>query len=86
MQMAMEFGTTNRLAEAAAAAVRFGVDKEEAVEKLIKLHARLKTVEGIIQRQRAGFGKMVVNRVPVAWVGVARWVGAHAAHAACPKL
>lgn len=68
----MEFGTTNRLAESAAAAVRFGVDKEEAVEKLIKLHDRLKAVETIIQKQRTEYSKLVVSRVPVAWVGVAR--------------
>lgn len=43
----MEFGATSRLAEAAAAAVRFGVDKEEAVEKLLKMCDRLSQLEQV---------------------------------------
>lgn len=73
-QMAMEFGTTSRLAEAAAAAMRFGVDKEEAVEKLLKLHERLRTMERAVQRERLDYGKKVVTRVPISWVGVAQEV------------
>jgi hypothetical protein len=53
----MEFGTTGRLAQAAAAAVRFGVDKEDAVAKIGKLKERLDALEkagGVHMRSRPG--------------------------------
>jgi hypothetical protein len=48
MQVSREFGTTSRLAESTAAAVRFGVDKEDAVEKLLKLCDRLSQLEQVV--------------------------------------
>lgn len=45
----MEFGTTSRLVESTAAAVRFGVDKEDAVAKLVKLCERLEALEKTVQ-------------------------------------
>ncbi len=47
VQMSREFGATSRLAEASAAAVRFGVDKEDSVEKLRKLSDRLAQMEKV---------------------------------------
>ncbi|EFJ43326.1 hypothetical protein VOLCADRAFT_106904 [Volvox carteri f. nagariensis] len=70
-KVSMEFGTTSRLVESTAAAVRFGVDKEDAVAKLVKLCERLETLEASLQAQRTAFAKRVPKRVPVAWVGVA---------------
>lgn len=67
----MDFGTTSRMVESTAAAVRFGVDKEEAVDKLLKFCERLEQLQEAVQTQRAAFSKKVVKRVPVAWVGVA---------------
>ncbi len=46
-KVSLEFGSTSRLAEAAAAAVRFGVDKDEAVEKLLRLCDRLVQMEKV---------------------------------------
>ncbi|PNH06798.1 hypothetical protein TSOC_006786 [Tetrabaena socialis] len=66
-KVAMEFGTTGRMVESTAAAVRFGVDKEDGVDKLVKLCDRLEALED----QRAAFTKRVPKKVPVAWVGVA---------------
>ncbi len=48
-QIAMEFGTTARMVESTAAAVRFGVDKEEAVDKLLKFCERLQQLETAVQ-------------------------------------
>ncbi|KAG2453004.1 hypothetical protein HYH02_002340 [Chlamydomonas schloesseri] len=70
-KVAMEFGTTSRLVESTAAAVRFGVDKEDAVNKLVKLCERLEALEKTVQDQRAAFAKRVPKKIPVAWVGVA---------------
>ncbi|GIL62875.1 hypothetical protein Vafri_17087 [Volvox africanus] len=70
-KVAMEFGTTSRQVESTAAAVRFGVDKEDAVAKLVKLCERLEALEATVQAQRTSFAKRVPKRVPVAWVGVA---------------
>lgn len=70
-KMAMEFGTTGRLVESTAAAVRFGVESEDAVAKLVKLCERFEALEAVVQAQRTAFAKRVPVRVPVAWVGVA---------------
>ncbi|GLC63965.1 hypothetical protein PLESTF_000103700 [Pleodorina starrii] len=70
-KVSMEFGTTARLVESAAAAVRFGVDREDSVAKLVKLCERLEALEGSVQAQRVSFAKRVPKVVPVAWVGVA---------------
>jgi len=43
----MEFGTTKRLAQSAAAAVQFGVDQEEALAKVEKLTQRLAKMEEV---------------------------------------
>jgi hypothetical protein len=70
-KVSREFGTTSRLAESTAAAVRFGVDKEDAVEKLLKLCDRLSQLEQAVQSVRDSFSARVPQRVPVTWVGVA---------------
>ncbi|GAX80595.1 hypothetical protein CEUSTIGMA_g8031.t1 [Chlamydomonas eustigma] len=70
-KVSREFGTTSRLAESTAAAVRFGVDKEDAVEKLVKLSDRLAQLEQAVQSVRDSFSARVPQRVPVTWVGVA---------------
>lgn len=70
-QICMEFGTTKRIAQSAAAAVQFGVEPEEALKKVEKLTQRLATMEEAVQRKRAEFGSKVVRRVPVEWVGCA---------------
>ena len=41
LQAGMEFLNTSLLAESTAASVSFGVDRQEAVEKLVKLRDRL---------------------------------------------
>lgn len=46
-QIAMEFGTTSRLAQATAAAVQFGVDPQDALDKISKLQERLSTLEQV---------------------------------------
>jgi hypothetical protein len=70
-QIAMEFGTTSRLAQGTAAAVQFGVDPQDALDKIGKLQERLSTLEQAVLEQRAEFGKRVVRKVPVEWIGVA---------------
>jgi hypothetical protein len=47
MQIAMEFGTTSRLAQGTAAAVQFGVDPQDALDKIGKLQERLSTLEQV---------------------------------------
>ncbi|KAG2496876.1 hypothetical protein HYH03_005275 [Edaphochlamys debaryana] len=73
-KVAMEFGTTSRLVESTAAAVRFGVDPEETVARLVRLCDRLEALEATVQDQRAEFSKRVPRMVPIAWVGVANEV------------
>lgn len=70
-QIGMEYGTTSRMANSAVAAVQFGVDPKDAVEKIVKLQQRLTTLEEAVQDLRQEFGKKVVRKVPVEWVGVA---------------
>lgn len=53
-QMAMEFGTTGRLVESTAAAVRFGVESEDAVAKLVKLCERFEALEAVVQVGKCG--------------------------------
>lgn len=116
----MEFGTTSRLAAGTAAAVQFGVDPQDALDKISKLQERLSTLETVrcvcpgfrhcsgssassrrlpcpddtstspdtllpchwcalssavcaqaVLEQREEFGKRVVRKVPVEWIGVA---------------
>jgi hypothetical protein len=43
----MEFGTTSRLAQSTAAAVQFGVDPQDALDKISKLQERLSTLEQV---------------------------------------
>lgn len=43
----MEFGTTSRLAQSTAAAVKFGVDPQDSVDKVYKLQHRLRTLEQV---------------------------------------
>jgi hypothetical protein len=47
LQIAMEFGTTSRLAQSTAAAVQFGVDPQDALDKISKLQERLSTLEQV---------------------------------------
>jgi hypothetical protein len=47
LQIAMEFGTTSRLAQGTAAAVQFGVDPQDALDKISKLQERLSTLEQV---------------------------------------
>lgn len=47
LQIAMEFGTTSRLAQGTAAAVQFGVDPQDALDKIGKLQERLSTLEQV---------------------------------------
>lgn len=49
LQIAMEFGTTSRLAQGTAAAVQFGVDPQDALDKIGKLQERLSTLEQVRQ-------------------------------------
>ncbi|WIA09028.1 hypothetical protein OEZ85_008442 [Tetradesmus obliquus] len=70
-QIAMEFGTTSRLAQSTAAAVQFGVDPQDALDKISKLQERLSTLEQAVLEQRQEFGQRVVRQVPVEWIGVA---------------
>jgi len=70
----MEFGTTGRLAESAVAAVKFGVDKEDAIVKVTKLRERLSALEVAMSKERDKFGKRVPRQVPVTWVGAASTV------------
>eukprot|EP00878_Enallax_costatus_P021184 GHUV01022419.1.p1 GENE.GHUV01022419.1~~GHUV01022419.1.p1 ORF type:complete len:329 (+),score=121.32 GHUV01022419.1:261-1247(+) len=70
-QIAMEFGTTSRLATSTAAAVQFGVDPQDALDKIGKLQDRLSTLEQAVLEQRQEFGLRVVRKVPVEWIGVA---------------
>jgi hypothetical protein len=51
-QICMEFGTTRRVAQSAAAAVQFGVDPEEALSKVDKLTRRLAKMEEVSGRGR----------------------------------
>jgi hypothetical protein len=60
----MEFGTTSRLAQGTAAAVQFGVDPQDALDKIGKLQERLSTLEQVGQlswasnaQHIAGMGK-----------------------------
>jgi hypothetical protein len=46
-QICMEFGTTRRIAQSAAAAVQFGVDPEDALTKVDKLMRRLANMEKV---------------------------------------
>lgn len=46
-QIAMEFGTTSRLAASTAAAVQFGVDPQDALDKISRLQERLSTLEQV---------------------------------------
>eukprot|EP00879_Flechtneria_rotunda_P008206 GHRR01008598.1.p1 GENE.GHRR01008598.1~~GHRR01008598.1.p1 ORF type:complete len:428 (+),score=162.07 GHRR01008598.1:363-1646(+) len=73
-QIAMEFGTTCRLAQGTAAAVQFGVDPQDALDKIGKLQDRLSTLEQAVLEQRQEFGLRVVRCVPVEWIGVANEV------------
>ncbi len=50
-QVSMEFGTTGRLADAAVAAVKFGVDKEDAIVKILRLKDRLEALEKVGRRE-----------------------------------
>lgn len=50
LQIAMEFGTTSRLATSTAAAVQFGVDPQDAIDKIAKLQDRLSTLEQVGSR------------------------------------
>jgi hypothetical protein len=43
----MEFGTTSRLASSTAAAIQFGVDPQDALDKVSKLQERLSTLEQV---------------------------------------
>ncbi|GFH25895.1 AMPK1_CBM domain-containing protein [Haematococcus lacustris] len=70
-KVSMEFGTTGRLADAAVAAVRFGVDQEDAIAKVKKLRSRLDALELAMKRERENFSKRVPRKVPVTWVGAA---------------
>ncbi|KAF8072893.1 hypothetical protein HT031_000553 [Scenedesmus sp. PABB004] len=70
-QVAMEFGTTSRLAASTAAAVQFGVDPQDALDKISKLQERLSTLEQAVLEQRQEFGLRVARQVPVEWIGVA---------------
>lgn len=49
----MEFGTTSRLAQGTAAAVQFGVDPQDALDKISKLQERLSTLEQVRGGQEA---------------------------------
>lgn len=51
LQICMEFGTTKRLSQSAAAAVQFGVEPEDALAKVEKLTARLATMEEVSHEQ-----------------------------------
>lgn len=55
VQIAMEFGTTSRLAQGTAAAVQFGVDPQDALDKIGKLQERLSTLEQV-RRNMQGLG------------------------------
>jgi len=70
-KISMEFGTTGRLAESTAAAVRFGVDKEDSVTKVQALTERLHYLEQVVLKSRDAFKSRVPQRVPITWVGVA---------------
>ncbi|KAG1673689.1 hypothetical protein FOA52_010557 [Chlamydomonas sp. UWO 241] len=71
LKVATEFGTTGRLAEAAAAAVRFGVDKGDAVAKVMVLCDRLLQMEHATGKLVEAYASRVPVRVPIVWVGIA---------------
>lgn len=57
----MEFGTTSRLAQGTAAAVQFGVDPQDALDKIGKLQERLSTLEQVGRAAAVGsFGTSVM--------------------------
>eukprot|EP00955_Chlamydomonas_euryale_P065243 359188-Chlamydomonas_euryale.AAC.10 len=70
-KISVEFGTTGRLAEAAAAAVRFGVDKDESIAKVMALCDRLAQLERATQDVVTMYQCRVPVRVPIIWVGIA---------------
>ncbi|GBF94048.1 hypothetical protein Rsub_07316 [Raphidocelis subcapitata] len=72
--VAREFGTTRRLAESASAALAFGVEPEEAKEKLRRLAARLARMEEAVEGERAAVGARVPRAVPLEWAGHANEV------------
>ncbi|KAI8467346.1 MAG: hypothetical protein J3K34DRAFT_430856 [Monoraphidium minutum] len=73
-QITMEFGTTQRIAQSAAAAVQFGVEPGDAVAQVDKLMRRLGAMEQAVEKERAAFGERVVRSVPIEWVGCANEV------------
>lgn len=70
-KVSMEFGTTSRLADAAVAAVKFGVDPQDAVAKITNLKERLDALEKAMKKEREMFAKRVPRKVPITWVGAA---------------
>lgn len=72
--VSMEFGATSRMSESLNSTLKFGVDKEEAAGKLLKLSDRLALLEKAVQTSREEFGVRVPQEVPIRWVGVANEV------------
>lgn len=69
--MSTELGNTRRLGESVSAALLYGVDKAEALQRLARLMERLDLLQKGLLEQRAKLGKSLVRRVPVTWMGVA---------------
>jgi hypothetical protein len=69
--MSAELANTRRLGESVSAALLYGVDKAEALQRLERLMERLDLLQKGLLEQRLKLGKSLVRQVPVTWMGVA---------------
>ncbi|GMH42088.1 hypothetical protein BSKO_10007 [Bryopsis sp. KO-2023] len=67
----LELGTLSRMVETAAAAVKFGIDKEDAIEKLVTLQSRIELAQQAVSTEQKALSGVVPRTVPVSWYGVA---------------
>lgn len=66
-----EFDNLSKLCAAATAGVQFGVDREQALEKLLRLQERLEVMQEVVRQSQSELGELVVHSVPVVWTGIA---------------
>lgn len=71
--LALEVGNVSRLAQNAAAAVRYSVDKGEPEEKLMQVSDRMQVLQKVMNEKLDVLNKAVLREVPLTWCG--GWVG-----------
>ncbi|KAK9817139.1 hypothetical protein WJX72_010149 [[Myrmecia] bisecta] len=70
-KLQLEVGVAASLADSAAAAVLYGLDKPAAAQKMADLGKRLLVLQQAVQQQASAQGNLVMREVPVAYYGVA---------------